>query len=144
SRWLKQTEVPRHCITSQHAARYLRFRHRRRRPNLGDPAALCHFIEFLHREMVIHGEKKPTRQLTPAEQCVQAYEQYLREERVLAQPTIVNYVPFISRFLRDRFGAGPVELSSLDARDIVRFVQRQARHLHLKRAKLLTTPLRSF
>jgi integrase/recombinase XerD len=144
SRWLKQTEVPRHCITSQHPARYLRFRYRRRRRNLGDPAALCHFIEFLHRERVIPAEKKPTRQPTPAEQCVQAYERYLREERVLAQATIVNYVPFIGRFLKDRFAAGLVELSSLGARDIVRFVQRQARQLHLRRAKLLTTALRSF
>jgi site-specific recombinase XerD len=144
SRWLKQTEVARHCITSQHPARYLRFRYRRRRSNLGDPAALCHFIEFLRRERVIPAEKNPVRQLTPAEQCAQAYEQYLREERVLAQPTIVNYVPFIGRFLKDRFGAGPVKLSSIGARDIVRFVQRQARQLHLKRAKLLTTALRSF
>jgi len=144
SRWLKQTKVPRHCITSEHLARYLRFRYRRRRPNQGDPAALCHFIEFLRRERAIPAAKNPAPQLTPAEQCVQAYQQYLREERVLAQATIVNYVPFIERFLKDRFGAGPVKLSSLDARDIVRFVQRQARQLHLKRAKLLTSALRSF
>ena len=144
SRWLKQTEVPRHSITSEHPARYLRFRYRRRRPNRGDPAALNHFIEFLRCERVIPAEKKPTRPLAPAEECVQAYEQYLREERVLAQATIVNYVPFVGRFLKDRFGAGPVELSSLGARDIVGFVRRQARHLNRKRAKLLTTALRSF
>jgi integrase/recombinase XerD len=144
SRWLKQTGVLCHCITSEHPARYLRSRHRRRRPNRGDPAALDHFIEFLRRERVIPPEKRSTRQPTPAEQCVQAYEQYLREERVLAQATIVNYVPFISRFLKDRFGTGLVKLSSLCARDVVRFVQRQARRLHLKRAKLLTSALRSF
>jgi site-specific recombinase XerD len=144
SRWLKQTEVPRHSITSQHLARYLRFRYRRSRPQLGDRAALGRFIEFLQGERVIRAEKKAIRQLTPAEQCVQAYEQYLREERVLAQATIVNYVPFIGRLLKDRFGAGPVELSSLGAGDIVGFVRRQARHLHRKRAKLLTTALRSF
>lgn len=144
SRWLKQTEVPPHHITSEHPARYLRFRYRRRRPNQGDPAALGHFIEFLRCERVIPAEKVPTRQRTPTEQCVQAYEQYLREERVLAEATIVNYAPFIGRFLKDRFSAGPVKLSSLRARDVVRFVQRQARHLHLKRAKLLTSALRSF
>ena len=144
SRWLKQTEVPRHCIISAHPARYLRFRYRRRRPNRGDTAALCHFIEFLRRERAIPVAKNPTPQLTPAEQCVQAYQQYLHEERVLAQATIINYVPFIDRFLKERFGAGPVKLSRLGARDIVRFVQRQARQLHLKRAKLLTSALRSF
>jgi site-specific recombinase XerD len=101
-------------------------------------------MEFLRCERVVPAEKVPTRQLTPAEQCVQAYEQYLREERVLAEATIVNYVPFIGRFLKDRFGAGPVKLSSLRATDVVGFVQRQARQLHLKRTKLLTTALRSF
>jgi integrase/recombinase XerD len=144
SRWIKQTEVPPHRITSEHPARFLRFRYRRRRPNQGDPAALGHFIEFLRCERVIPAEKVSTRRLTPAEQCVQAYEQYLREERVLAEATIVNYVPFIGRFLKDCFGAGPAELSSLRATDVVRFVQRQARQLHLKRAKLLTSALRSF
>ena len=144
NRWLKQMgTLPRH-VTSQHAARYLRFRYRRRRPNQGDSAALSHFIEFLRRERVIPAEKESTRPLTPAEQCVQAYEQYPREERVLAEATIVNYVPFIDQFLQDRFDTGPVKLSSLRARDVVQFVQRQARRLHLKRAKLLTTALRSF
>ena len=39
---------------------------------------------------------------------------------------------------------GRVMLSRLSAGDVVRFVQRQAPRLHLKRAKLLTTALRSF
>ncbi len=144
SRWLKQMEVPPHHITSEHPAQYLRLRYRRRRPNQGDPAALGHFVAFLRCESVIPAEKISTRRLTPAEQCVQAYEQYLREERVLAEATIVNYAPFIGQFLKERFGAGPVQLSSLRAKDVVQFVLRQARHLHLKRAKLLTTALRSF
>ncbi|MCP5089900.1 MAG: site-specific integrase [Gammaproteobacteria bacterium] len=144
SRWIKQTEVLPHHITSEHPTRFLRFRYRQRRPNQADAAALGHFIEFLRRERVVPAELVPTCQLTPAEQCVQAYEQYLREERVLAEATIVNYVPFIGRFLKDRFGAGPVKLSSLCATDVVGFVQRQARQLHLKRAKLLTSALRSF
>jgi len=144
SRWIKQTEVPLHRITSEHPARFLRFRYRRRRPNRGDAAALGHFIEFLRCEGAIPAEQVPTRQRTPAEQCVQAYEQYLREERVLAEATIVNYVAFIGQFLKDCFGVWPVKLSSLHATDVVGFVQRQARQLHLKRAKLLTTALRSF
>jgi len=38
----------------------------------------------------------------------------------------------------------PIRLARLNAGDVVRFVQRQAPRLHLKRAKLLTTALRSF
>lgn len=144
SRWIKQSDVQPRRIASEHPTRFLRCRYRRRRPNQGDRAALGHFIEFLRREKVISAEKIPIRQPTPAEQCAQEYKQYLREERVLAEATIVNYVPFIDRFLNDRFGAGPVKLSSLRATDVIGFVQRQAPQLQLKRAKLLTTALRSF
>ena len=58
--------------------------------------------------------------------------------------TIVNYVSFVRGFLDDRFGLGPVTLSRVCASDVVGFVQRQAPRLHLKRAKVLTTALRSF
>ncbi len=34
--------------------------------------------------------------------------------------TIINYVPFIRSFLKDRFGGGPVTLPHLCARDVVR------------------------
>jgi integrase/recombinase XerD len=78
------------------------------------------------------------------ERCTESFELYLREVRGLAKATIINYVPFIREFLKDRFGGGPVKLSQLCAGDIARFVQRQASHLHRKRAKLLTTALRSF
>ena len=110
----------------------------------GDAAALDHLIEFLRREGVVPTEKIEVHRLTPTEHCVQAYEQYLREARALARATIVNYVPFVRDFLDDCFGDGRVTLSRLDAGDVVRFVQRQAPHLHLKRAKLMTTALRSF
>jgi len=98
----------------------------------------------LRREGVIAAEKIAVRQLTPVERCALAYAQYLRDARALARTTIINYVPFIRGFLTDRFGTGPVKLACLKADDVVRFVQRQASHLHLKRAKLLTTALRSF
>jgi site-specific recombinase XerD len=64
--------------------------------------------------------------------------------RALAPATIVNYVPFVRSFLADRFRRGRATLSHLCAADVVRFVQRQAPRLHLKRAKLMTTALRSF
>jgi len=101
-------------------------------------------MDFLRGQGVIPPEKIASRRLTPAEQEALAFERYLRDERVLARATVVNYVPFIRSFLTHRFGHGPVRLSRLCAGDVVRFVQRQAPRLHLKRAKLLTTALRSF
>lgn len=144
SRWLKQQGVEPRRVTSDHPVRYLRRRARQVRPCRGDAAALTHFIDFLRREGVIPAEKPSATRLTPAERCAEAYERYLREARALAEATIINYVPFIRGFLKDRFGDGRVTLSRLRASDVVRFVQGQAPQLHMKRAKLLTTALRSF
>lgn len=144
SRWLKKKGIDIHCITSDHPRRYLRYRARQVQPCLGDAAALRHLIDFLRSENVIPAEQRSLPRLTPAEQCAQAYEQYLRGARGLAKATILNYVPFICDFLKGRFGNGPVTLSRLCARDVVSFVQRQAPRLHMKRAKLMTSALRSF
>ena len=144
SRWLKQSRVEVHSISSDHPVQYLRYRARHVRPGRGDGAALIYFIEFLRRDGVIATEKVSAPQLTQAERCAQAYEQYLREVRALASATIVNYLPVVRKFLKDCFGAGRVTLSRLCARDIVRFVQCQAPRLHRKQAKLMTTALRSF
>ena len=86
--------------------------------------ALDHFVGFLRREMVIPPQKISRRRPRPTEQCVQAYQRYLREERLLAEATIANYVPLIRLFLRARFGVRPVKLSDLCARDVVQFVQK--------------------
>ena len=144
SRWLQQRGVSLRSITSDHPPRYLRYRMRRVQRGRGDLAALGHLLAFLHCERLVPAERIPSRRLTSAERCAQAYERYLREIRGLAKATIVNYVPFIRSFLKDCFDDGPVMLSRLCASDVVRFVQRQAAHLHQKRAKLLTCALRSF
>jgi site-specific recombinase XerD len=93
---------------------------------------------------VIPAEKVSVRRLTPVEHCTQAYEQHLREAHALAEATIRNYVPFIRRFLKYRFGTGAVTLSCLRASDLVRFVRLEAPRLHSKTAKLMTAALRSF
>lgn len=144
SSWLKQRGVRLHCIRSEHPALYLRCRHRDRQAVPGDSPAFDHLTAFLRAKRLIPHKKHWVPRLTAAERCAQDYERYLREDRALAKATIVNYVPFVGDFLKDRFGDEAVKLSCLTAADVVRFVQRQARHLHVKRAKLMTTALRSF
>jgi site-specific recombinase XerD len=144
SQWLQRQGVALPHLTTDHATQYLRYRARQVKPYQGDAAALKHVMGFLQREGVIPAETLPVRRLTPVECWTQQYEHHLREVRGLAEATILNYVPFIDRFLKDRFADGPVTLSCLRARDVVRFVQRQAPRLHRKRAKLMTSALRSF
>jgi site-specific recombinase XerD len=144
SRWLGQRAIRPRRVSADHPSHYLQFRARRVRRHSGDAAALTQFIDFLRRQRVIRAEKISPAALTPVEQEAQAFECYLRDDRALAQATRVNYIPFIRGFLTDRFGHGPVTLARLNASDVVRFVQRQAPRLQLKRAKLLTSALRSF
>jgi integrase/recombinase XerD len=144
SRWLKKTGLPSGRVTSAHATQYLTCRYRQRRPSRGDQAALGHFVDFLRRKGVLPFENMSANRSTPAERCVRMYERFLREERALAEATIVYYVRFANRFLRDRFGPNPVKPSRLRARDVIGFVRREAPRLGSKQAKLLTTALRSF
>jgi len=144
SRWLGQQAVGLRRVSAEQATQYLRSRARRVQVHPGDAPALRQLLEFLRREGVIPAEKMAAPRVTPVEHQMRDFETYLRRERVLAQATVGNYVPFVRGFLTDRFGKGRVTLSRLCADDVVRFVQRQAPRLHRKRAKLLTTALRSF
>ena len=145
SRWLGQQAVRVRRISSEQVARYLQSHVSRVQIRRGDGAALRQFIDLLRRQGVVLPEKVPPRRPTaPVEQAVDEFECYLRHQRVLARATIVHYVPFIRAFLTHQFSHRAVRLSRLCAGDVVQFVQRQAPRLHLKRAKLLTTALRSF
>jgi integrase/recombinase XerD len=144
SSWLGERGVRLRSISSDHPAQYLRYRARRLQPTRSDVAALRQLLAFLRREKLIAAVKEPSRRLTAVERCLHKFERYLRLERALANATIPNYLGFIHGFLSDRFGNGSVLLGRLGIQDIVRFVQHEAPRLHLKRAKLLTTALRSF
>jgi site-specific recombinase XerD len=144
SRWLGRQAVSVCRVSSEQLARYLRSRMRHVQIHRGDAAALRQFLDFLRRQDVVPKEKIPPGRLTPIERVVQAFERYIRNERALSEAAVINYVPFVRKFLADRFGNGSVRLSHLRAGDVVRFTRRQAPRLHLKRAKLLTTALRSF
>ena len=144
SQWLKRRRLVARCVNSEHPSQYLRCRHRRQRAAGRDVPPLRNLMTFLRQRRVIPAERISAPRLVPAERCARAYEQYLRRDRALAEATIVNYVPFIREFLQHRFGDRAVRLSYLRAADVVRFVQCRAQRLHVKRAKLMTTALRSF
>ena len=108
------------------------------RPHSGTSSTFC-----ASRRCSPPSRYPPSRE-TEAERYVLAYEQYLSEARGLATATILNYAPFVRAFLQYRFGTGQVTLSCLRAGDVVGFVQHEAPGMNRKRAKLMTTALRSF
>lgn len=143
SQWLKRNNVAVHEITLEHTKRYLRCRARHLRPRRDDTAALIRLLNLLRQQGVITNQEVQT-EATEVEQLAEEFVLFLRQERALAAATVVNYSAFALQFLTERFGAGQVQLSDLCATDVVAFVQRQAVCLHLKRAKLMTSALRSF
>jgi integrase/recombinase XerD len=142
SRWLARRQIIPQEITTEHCQRYLRFRARHRSPGRSDLAALKRLLNLLLRQGVI--PEPPLPAATPADQLRDEFGLYLRQERALAATTLRSYLSFIGEFLAERFGAGPVDLSTLCAADVTGFVRRRATSNKSKRVQLMTTALRSF
>jgi len=139
--WLEQQRVTVEKITPEHIKQYFKQPHRPSRR--GYAFTLQRFLDFLRQQGVIPKKTTPTAQ-TPVELLADEFRSYLRQERALAETTVIYYLGFIRRFLKDRFADGEVDLSALCAADVVGFVERQAAGLHRKRAQVMTTALRSF
>ena len=82
--------------------------------------------------------------LTSTEQLAKNYERFLVEERALSQQTVGSWTPFVTRFLREKFADGPLELSGLKAPDVTAFIQRHARRHGSSYARRLVVSTRSF
>jgi integrase/recombinase XerD len=140
--WLEQQRVIVEEITAEHIKQYFKQPHRPARK--GYAFTLQRFLDLLCQQGVIPKETTTSIEQTPLELLADEFRSYLRQERALAEPTIIHYLDFTSRFLKDRFADGEVILPALCAADVVGFVERQAASLHRKQAQVMTTALRSF
>lgn len=142
SKWLGQEKIPLKNISSDHTARYLRYRARHRCPRRDDVATLRRLLDLLREEEIIPEPACP--ESTPAQRLLDEYACYLRQERALSPRTLIYYLDFARGFLRQTFGEGKLEMSALRAADVIKFVQRQVAHRSRGSARKLTTELRSF
>ena len=141
--WLKRKRVAVHQIRPDHGKKYQQFRRRRGYPShRGDRTTLARWFKLLQKEGII---PKPVPQpITPSQHLLEEYDRYLQKERSLSWATRITYRPLVAKFLTGKFDNGPVELSTLRALDVIKFVQRCAKRLGTKRAQLMTSALRSF
>lgn len=142
SQWLQRRGIGVHRVDENTLHKFLRPIPRKMRFQSGDAAALNRLLRLLRRQDIV--PPKPQARLSPRQHVVAGFADYLLHERRLSQPTLVNYQPFVDRFLSEQFKNGKVKLSSLRATDVTGFVQRHARRLSPTRAKLLVGALRSF
>ncbi|HEU0201714.1 MAG TPA: site-specific integrase [Burkholderiaceae bacterium] len=140
-RWFAQCGAAVHEIDEETLARYLRYRHSRRRPTGNDAGYLAGFLRFL-----VGKGAAPERvaAITPVKHLKLEFRRYLQHERALAQATIQHYSDTAERFLAALYGDGQVELGRLHAADVIAFVQREAKRVHANRARLVAIGLRSF
>lgn len=139
--WLEQQRVILEEITEEHVKHYLEQSQPPARKSRASP--LRRFLGFLRQQGIIAEKTVPILQ-TPAALLAGEFSTYLRQERALVERTIIQYLGFINRFLKERFADGEVDLSVLCAADVVQFVERQAADIPPKQAKDMTTALRSF
>ena len=124
--WLAKRGIQAQDITAELFRPYLRARARRRRPTRNDLSALQRLLELLRRQGVVAAAVSPA--ATPAERLQSEFRLYLRQERALASTTQAAYTAFVSEFLTERFGAGPVDLSRLCAADVTAIRAAACRH----------------
>ncbi len=72
------------------------------------------------------------------------YETHLRTERGLVTDTIRRYLPFVDKFLDDRFRGRPFLIKAVNASDISDFVLQHSHSMGIRTAQLMTTSFRSF
>ena len=143
SGWLRTKEVLVRDITDEHTRRFLQTAWMRRSIRQGGHAALRRLIQFLRQREIICKRAECSKR-TAIEQVVDRYGVYLQQEQGLCDKTLIQYCPFIARFLSERFGSGQIDLAALCAGDVVGFVRRQAARLSPARGKSATIALRSF
>jgi site-specific recombinase XerD len=142
SHWLAKRRISAQEVTSELFRTFLRARARRRCPTRNDQSALNRLLSLLVREGVVPPPTSPA--ATPADQLQTEFCLYLQRERALTLTTQNCYLTFVSEFLNEHFGSGPIDLASMCAADVLGFVQRRAVTIRSKRVQLMTTALRSF
>ncbi len=105
--------------------------------------AYLHFIEFLRARRLVAALEIPL-ELSSAARLEERYARYLLDERGLVDATVVNYRGFAHRFLAERFGRQPIDLTKLNPRQATDFLLRHLRTMSPKRAQLMGCALRSF
>jgi site-specific recombinase XerD len=142
SRWLDATKLKAEKLTATAIDAYCREQRAGLRLRQGYRAALRRLLGIL-REQGVCAQDAPIK-LSPRQRVEEEFKRFLAVERRLAPATLLNYVPFVSQLLMERFGRRPIRLSRLRAADIIGFVQRHAHDFCPGRTKLMLSALRSF
>lgn len=139
-RWLTTCRIPVQDLTSAHVTIYVE---RHGSVKCGDGKVLRMLLELLSRNgLLARPVQLPA--YTETEGIIAKFSDYLRQQRALASGTIGYHSKYVAMFLAYRFPDGAVDLSKVEAKDFVIFVQKEAARRTPMSAKNVSTVLRSF
>lgn len=143
SRWLRRRRLDAGDVDECTVERYLQSRQRFVDTYRGASFVPYKFLGMLRDRRIVTHKTVPI-VVDPREIVVDAFRQYLSQERGLSVSTQCNYTRFALQFLRERFGRGSLELSALSATDVTGFIRRHAHERSARSAQHLVGSLRAF
>jgi len=145
ARWVKKKRIAMVDLNDGHVAAFVERAPRWRKNHMKfELAALRLFFRYLRSEAVLTCPP-PQESTSVAGDLLRRYEEYLRQDRGLAENSVHVYVPFIRDFLASRFAStGCAAPQTFDALAIRDFVLGQTDNRSAEYVRLLATALRSF
>src|SRR6516165_4590876 len=122
--------------------RFLHVRARKRSNYSGDRPALKRFLSVLRDAGMISSAEQP--QITPEDQILADFCDYLRRERGLAPRSIDRHLPGIRRLLCEVCPAGAKDLGKINHANVLRYVERHARDGSPSSGRVMCWSLRAF
>src|SRR4030095_4433006 len=141
-RWLRRRHLGMGDLRADVAAAFLKRHSPARRVRRSDKATLRLFLEHLEATGIIPVSPPPA--LSPILQLKEQYEAHLRHDRGLSPVTGPRHWFIVRRFVRGRFGEGPIDLRGVTADDVTRHVLAQIPSCSPASAQLHASTLRSF
>ena len=143
SRWLRRRRLDAGDVDECTVERYLQSRQRFVDTYRGASFVPYKFLGMLPDRRIVTHKTVPI-VVDPREIVVDAFRQYLSQERGLSVSIQCSYTRFAHQFLRERFGRGSLELSALSATDVTGFIRRHAHERSARSAQHIVGSLRAF
>jgi hypothetical protein len=116
---------------------------RKKRVRSKDVCALIKVLDLL-REQGVTPRRTIEAVPTARETLLEKYRCYLREERDLAYGSVRNMLPFVDRFLAQKYPRNHFDFAAMKVGDITSFVRKQATELGSVQSKDMVSSLRTF
>jgi site-specific recombinase XerD len=140
--WIARSHSKLTDLDERMVERYLRHRAGKQFIQPGDRAALKRLLSVLRdADTIAPAALSP---ITPQDQILEEFGDYLRMERGLAPKSIIRHRPIIRRFLREVCPAGASDLGKISQEDVTRYIERHARDWSAVYGKGMCWSLRAF